>query len=271
MGHVGNKRKNDIDDGKIVELYRQHLSVKRVSRETGVSCTTIYRALERAGVKRVGLEHYRRNATRFSSKLEKEIRHRYEAGEYYAQLIEAFGGTEYSIKAAIRRAGGVLHPVTPPLTPEEEKRARRLRKGGMSQMKISLEMGRSQSTITRLLRREGEVFEPRRRERHGMWKGGRIVDSNGYVRILLSRDDPMAVMCLHDGYILEHRLVMARKFGRSLLRTETVHHINGARADNRPENLELRQGRHGKHVVMRCLDCGSRNIGHVGLAKKEKL
>lgn len=39
--------------------------------------------------------------------------------------------------------------------------------------------------------------------------------------------------------IAEHRHVMEGILGRKLLLNETVHHKNGVRNDNRPENLEL--------------------------------
>ncbi len=65
------------------------------------------------------------------------------------------------------------------------------------------------------------------------------ITAEGYVKIYLPRDHPYRCMAPKGGRILEHRLIMAQHLGRPLTRREAVHHINGNKADNRIENLEL--------------------------------
>ena len=86
-----------------------------------------------------------------------------------------------------------------------------------------------------------EIHRTTRRGPGGpMWKGGRNLDGSGYVR--LWKPDHPDSNC--KGYMQEHRLVMEQILGRRLKSFETVHHINGKRSDNRPENLELWASKH---------------------------
>ncbi len=71
------------------------------------------------------------------------------------------------------------------------------------------------------------------------WKGGRHIDSCGYIHIYVEPQDPYFAMANIDHYVSEHRLIIAKRLGRCLERWEIVHHKNGVRNDNRLGNLEL--------------------------------
>jgi HNH endonuclease len=63
--------------------------------------------------------------------------------------------------------------------------------------------------------------------------------------------DPEHANAQANGFVYEHRRVLAERLGRPLYEDELVHHRNGDRTDNRPENLELclRRQPPGQRVV----------------------
>lgn len=72
---------------------------------------------------------------------------------------------------------------------------------------------------------------------------GYKVNEDGYVLLRI----PGHPMADGQGYVKEHRLVLAQALGRALLPEEDGHHKNHVRHDNRPENLELK-ATHAGHM-----------------------
>jgi hypothetical protein len=66
-------------------------------------------------------------------------------------------------------------------------------------------------------------------------KGGSIA-SNGYKIIFVGKKHHLADI---RGYAYEHRVIAEIKYGRRLLPTEQVHHIDHDKLNNSPENLEI--------------------------------
>jgi hypothetical protein len=73
--------------------------------------------------------------------------------------------------------------------------------------------------------------------KNGMWKGGRSIASNVYVLVRVGVNHHLADV---RGYAYEHRVVAEQKLGRRLRSGELIHHVNGIKTDNRPENLEIK-------------------------------
>lgn len=65
--------------------------------------------------------------------------------------------------------------------------------------------------------------------------GTRYPKGDGYIKVW----NPEHPNANKNGWVAEHTLIMSEKLHRPLLEGESVHHLNGVKDDNRPENLEL--------------------------------
>ncbi len=87
---------------------------------------------------------------------------------------------------------------------------------------------------------------------HPNWRGGFIRD-DGYVLIRILPEDGCYNMS-YGGSILEHRYIMAKILGRCLTNKEIVHHLNGVRDDNRPENIAIvTKGNHEHYTFVKVM------------------
>jgi predicted DNA-binding protein (UPF0251 family) len=209
--------------------------------------------------------------SRIPMETQQAIATEYSAGARTGDLALKYGFNRATILDIARRNGckmrGQHYQSGRPKMKTEHLHAEviRLRDLGWSQQKIGAEIGVSQAIVSRALRKLGRpTFTGA--INHGNWKGGKTETSNGYIAVF-GGDFPE--MQDTQGYTLEHRLVMARHLGRALTNRETVHHINGDRQDNRIENLQLRQGKHGAGAVFRCRCCGSFDIESIKIAEVE--
>lgn len=76
------------------------------------------------------------------------------------------------------------------------------------------------------------------------WKGGRLKDDKGYIRIW-KPEHPRADS---KGYVKEHIVIFEEAYNCCALKWADIHHINGIKDDNKPENLEGMV--HGKHSTL---------------------
>lgn len=225
-----------------------------LAQRHGISTNTVRRMLAQAGIE---LEPWR-PARATTPEREAAILARYNECLNSSIVAKEFGLSSATVIKRVRESGGRVPARNErnikPLLPEQVAEVLRLRDQGLGLKRIGKMTDVDSRRIQKFLASQGL---PTRlvAARSPTWP-----HPQGYVIQNLTPDDPLYFMANERGSVMQHRYVMAQSLGRSLAPDETVHHINGDRADNRLENLQLRQGKHGKGARFVCLDCGSHNV-----------
>lgn len=111
----------------------------------------------------------------------------------------------------------------------------------LSFAKIGKLVGKSGKTIQFFFRKFGLKARPSilglRGDKSPNWKGGKVYDTHGYIRYY--HPNKHDYRAKHIPYVLEHVIVMEKKLGRKLIHPEIVHHNDGSKNNNNPENLRL--------------------------------
>jgi hypothetical protein len=162
---------------------------------------------------------------------------RYAAGDSLETIGRAVGIDSGAVRYRLLKAAVTLRPRNQGIAPRNKSAVTTdhivaLYRSGLSAPVIARQVGLAAKTIVDRLKRAGVNRRTRSDysgavgARNANWRGGRFTRNSGYVQLRVG-----------GRYVFEHRFVMENLLKRKLARSEHVHHINGIRDDNRPENL----------------------------------
>ncbi len=186
----------------------QRLTIKQIAEKLGCSVTPIWRSLKR----------------------------------HHITLKPSGGQYTYTDKGIIRKDLKHLY-VDQKMTMGELKKRYKCNYATIRRALIHFDIPiRTQSESNKLSAQkrvwEGEIKEGR----HGHnWKGGITKHTDGYIKEYAPKHSRAC-----NGYVSQHILVWEKTYGKPLPKGWHVHHLNGIKNDNRPENLMALP--HGEHV-----------------------
>lgn len=230
-------------------------TTREIASKRKLGATTVRSILARHGVRSLPKASFPRKT---SADEDAQIVGRYRERPNAGDIGREFGISAASVLNRVHAAGGSIPPRTAwnakHLSASQKEEVLRLRAKGLGTRQVGAAIGVDYRRVRKFLLEQGlEVWNKKGRAPEHKGPGG-------YVWVNVDPNDPLFVMANKRGYVLKHRYVLAQSLGRPLTPSETVHHINAVRDDNRLENLQLRQGRHGRGARFVCLDCGSHNV-----------
>lgn len=253
-----------VDELEARRLYvDEGLSLAECARRMGVSNVGVRGALRRQGV-RIRSQSEQQTKINAGEAIRLYVDERLSLEECGQRL----GVTGAGVRVVLLKNGIRLRSQSEQQTKIDVAEATRLYvEEGLSIAKCAERLGFDFRSVYNALRRNGVDTSRGIGWRRGKSKG-RLELATGYVMLYMP-DHPEA---RHRPYVFEHRVVMEQHLGRRLGPEEVVHHINGNRADNRVENLEVfpDNGAHMRHEFAnrwarhyeRCQACGTTERRH---------
>lgn len=258
---------SQVSREELLKLYEeQKLSLRQIGKIYGVSNATVRKRMNEVNIKcRPARSGYRLTLNKLSGVSREELLNLYiSQGLSLPQIGEKFGVSASTVQVRMERlsiprrpGGGAWHKGTGRLGKVTRAELDELyNKQSLSVIQIAKIYGVAD---TQMYKKFQELNLPRRVYKGALvwsWNGGKQHCSKGYIAILLEKEDPFYSMADKNGYVKEHRLVMARYLGRPLLRTEIVHHRpDVAKDDNRIEVLYLMPNPSTHNRLSSCFNC----------------
>lgn len=189
---------------RIIDEYERN-GIHAAANVGNVDISTAYKILKRYGI-----------PTKASMRCRDEVRDKaielYKSGVSSDKVAEILGVSDVYVVYVARKAGVEIRPSG-------------ARKGTTLSEEQKNRMSESQKERYNLPQYDG--FNGYGREQK---------DDRGYIKVLCPCH-PKASK--HQHYIYLHIVIAERTIGRRLMPDEVVHHINGIKHDNRPENLQV--------------------------------
>jgi hypothetical protein len=110
-------------------------------------------------------------------------------------------------------------------------------KQGLNSNEVGKKLGATGSAVRIAMYKLGiptrTLSEATKGERHYAWQGGKTKTSTGYIELYM----PEHHRANSRRRVYEHVIVWEKSHNRLLKDNEIIHHLNGIKTDNRPENL----------------------------------